>query len=154
MLMIFLLGITLKYSNLCTFNWFLVKLLLLVKTAHLTVRGSWNRPPPRFSLQEPPRARFIPGLHDVPVDEDFPGLLPNLCLLEIDQALKVAALLWGEGRKRERVLGREGKGLPLPFPFTRFSPSPPLLSLRLFCACRAIFKTSSKKRKYLEPYWK
>ena len=54
MLMIILLGITLKYSNLCTFSWFLVKLLLLIKTAQLTVRGSLNRPPPRFSLQEPP----------------------------------------------------------------------------------------------------
>ena len=60
MLLIILLGITLKYSNLCTFSWFLVKLLLLIKTAQLTVRGSLNRPPPRFSLQEPPRARFIP----------------------------------------------------------------------------------------------
>ena len=80
MLVIILLGITLKYSILCTFSWFLVKLLLLIKTAQLTVRGSLNRPPPRFSLQEPPRARFIP-------------LLPYLYLLEIDQALIVAALL-------------------------------------------------------------
>ena len=53
MLMIILLGITLKYSSLCTFSWFLVKLLLLIKTAQLTVRGLLNRPPPRFSLQEP-----------------------------------------------------------------------------------------------------
>ena len=79
MLMIILLGITLKYSNLCTFSWFLVKLLLLIKTAQLTVRGLLIRPPPRFSLQEPPRARFIPESHDVPVDEGFPGLLPYLC---------------------------------------------------------------------------
>ena len=93
MLMIILLGITLKYSNLYTFSSFLVKPLLLIKTAQLTVRGSLNRPPPRFSLQEPPRTRFIPGSHDVHVDEGFPGLLPYLCLLEIDQALKVAALM-------------------------------------------------------------
>ena len=93
MLMIILLGITLKYSNLYTFSWFPVKPLLLIKTAQLTVRGSLNRPPPRFSLQEPPRARFIPGSHDVHVDEGFPVLLPYLCLLEIDQALKVAALM-------------------------------------------------------------
>ena len=93
MLMIILLGITLKYSSLCTFSWFLVKLLLLIKTAQLTVRGLLNRPPPRFSLQEPPHARFIPGSHDVPVDEFFPNLLPSLCLLEIDQALTVAALV-------------------------------------------------------------
>ena len=33
MLMIILLGITLKYSNLCTFSWFVVKLSLLVITA-------------------------------------------------------------------------------------------------------------------------
>ena len=32
----------------------------------------------------------------------------------------------GEGRKRERGLGREGKGLSLPFPFSLFSPSPVL----------------------------
>ena len=144
MLMINLLGIILKYCNLCTFSCFLVKLLLLIKTAQLTVRSSLNRPPPRFSLQEPLRARFIPESHDVPVDEGFPGLLPYLYLLEIDQALTVAALMpsnlfkpapqkgekerGGEGRKRERGLGREGKGLPLPFPFARFSPSPPLPS--------------------------
>ena len=79
MLMIILLGITLKYSNLCTFSWFVVKLLLLIKTAQLTVRGLLNRPPPRFSLKELPRARFIPESHDVPVDEGFPGLLPHLC---------------------------------------------------------------------------
>ena len=91
--MIILLGITLKYSNLYTFSWFPVKPLLLIKTAQLTVRGSLIRPPPRFSLQEPPRARFIPGSHDVHVDEGFPVLLPYLCLLEIDQALKVAALM-------------------------------------------------------------
>ena len=59
MLVITLLGITLKYSILCTFSWFLVKLLLLIKTAQLTVRGSLNLLPSRFSLQEPPRARFI-----------------------------------------------------------------------------------------------
>ena len=94
MLVIILLGITLKYSILCTFSWFLVKLILLIiKTAQLTVRGSLNRPPPRFSLQEPPRARFILESHDVPVDEGFPGLLPYLYLLETDQALTVAALL-------------------------------------------------------------
>ena len=93
MLVIILLGITLKYSILCTFSWFLVKLLLLIKTAQLTVRGSLNRPPSRFSLQEPPRAGFILESHDVPVDEGFPGLLPYLYLLEIDQALTVAALL-------------------------------------------------------------
>ena len=93
MLVIILLGITLKYSILCTFSWFLVKLLLLIKTAQLTVRGSLNRPPPRFSLQEPPRARFILESHDVPVDEGFPGLLPYLCLLEIDQALTVAIFI-------------------------------------------------------------
>ena len=33
------------------------------------------------------------AIHYVPVDEGFPGLLPYLYLLEIDQALKVAALL-------------------------------------------------------------
>ena len=42
MLVIILLRITLKYSILCTFSWFLVKLLLLIKTAQLTVRGSLN----------------------------------------------------------------------------------------------------------------
>ena len=42
MLVIILLGITLKYSNLCTFSWFLVKLLLLIKTTQLTVRGLLN----------------------------------------------------------------------------------------------------------------
>ena len=93
MLVIILLGITLKYSILCTFSWFLVKLLFLIKTAQLTVRGSLNRPPPRFSLQEPPRARSILESHNVPVDEGFPGLLSYLYLLEIDQALTVAALL-------------------------------------------------------------
>ena len=144
MLMIILLGIILKYSNLCTFSWFLVKLLLLIKTAQLTVRGLLNRPPPRFSLRGPPRARFIPGSHDVPVDEDFPGLLPYLCLLEIDQALKVAALLScqattnlrrrlrkGRGRKEKGVGIRErGKGTCSPFPFHAFLPlpSPPLPS--------------------------
>ena len=77
--MIILLGITLKYSNLCTFSWFVVKLLLLIKTAQLTVRGLLNRPPPRFNLKELPRARFIPESHDVPVDEGLTGLLPHLC---------------------------------------------------------------------------
>ena len=92
MLVIILLGITLKYSNLCTFSWFLVKLLLLIKTAQLTVRGLLSRPPSRFRLREPPRARF----RDVPVDMvdvDFPGLLPHLCQLGIDQALTIAALI-------------------------------------------------------------
>ena len=84
MLVIILLSITLKYSNLCTFSWFLVNLLLLMKTAQLTVRGLLNRPPPRFSLREPPRARFIPGSHDFPVDVGFPGLLPHFCLLELN----------------------------------------------------------------------
>ena len=93
MLVIIFLDITLKYSILCTFSWFLVKLLQLIKTAQLTVRGSLNLPPSRFSLQEPPRARFILKSHDVPVDEGFPGLLPYLYLLEFDQALTVAALL-------------------------------------------------------------
>ena len=95
MLVIILLGITLKYSNLCTFSWFLVKPLLLIKAAQLTVRGLLNGPTPRFSLQEPPHARFIPESHDVPgpVDEGFLGLLPYLCLLEIDQAFTVAALI-------------------------------------------------------------
>ena len=51
--MIILLAITLKYSNLCIFRWFLVKLLLLIKTEQLTVRGLLNRPAPRFSLPEP-----------------------------------------------------------------------------------------------------
>ena len=162
MLMIILLGITLKYTNLYTFSWFLVNLLL-------TVRGLLNRPPPRFSLREPPRARFIPESHDVPVDEGLPGLLPYLCLLEIDQVLTVIAALLScqatssnlHGRHRKGSRRKEkgegirerGKGTcALPFPFARFSPSPPLLSLRLFCACRAIFKTSSKKLKCLEPY--
>ena len=143
MLVIILLGITLKYSILCTFSWFLVRLLLLIKTAQLTVRGSLNRPPSRFSLQEPPRARFILESHDVPVDEGFPGLLPYLYLLEIDQALTFAALLpcqattynlrdrlWkGRGRK-EKVEGirERGKGTSFPFPFRAFLPlpSPPL----------------------------
>ena len=93
MLVITLLDITLKYSILCTFSWFLVKLLLLIKTAQLTVRGSLNLLPSRFSLQEPPRARFILESHGVPVDEGFPDLLPYLYLLEFDQALTVAALL-------------------------------------------------------------
>ena len=56
MLVIILLGITLKYSNLCTFSWFVVKLLLLIITAQLTLRGLLSRPPPRFILQESPRA--------------------------------------------------------------------------------------------------
>ena len=60
MLVIILLGINLNYSNIRRFSWFLVKLLLLIKTAQLTVRGLLNRPPPIFSLQQPPRARFIP----------------------------------------------------------------------------------------------
>ena len=162
MLVIILPGITLKYSILCTFSWFLVKLILLIiKTAQLTVRGSLNRPPPRFSLQEPPRARFIP-------------LLPYLYLLEIDQALTVAALLscqattsnlrdrlWkGRGRK-EKVegIGERGNGTSSPFPFRAILPlpSPPL-------ACFApatqfnLFQwwapASSKKQKCLEPYRK
>ena len=145
MLMIILLGITLKYSNLCTFSWFLVKLLLLIKTAQLTVRGSLNRPPPRFSLQEPPRARFIPGSHDVPVDEGLPDLLPHLCLLKTDQALTVAALLScqatssnlrgrhrkGRGSKENGEGIRErGEGTSSLFPFRAFLPlaSPPLPS--------------------------
>ena len=37
MLVIILLGIALKYSNLYTFSWLLVKLLLLIKTAQLEV---------------------------------------------------------------------------------------------------------------------
>ena len=132
-----LLGITLKYSNLCRFSWFLVKLLLLIKTAQLTVRSLLNRPPPRFSLREPARARFIPESHDVPVDEDFPGPLPYLYLLEIDQALTVAALLScqattshlrdrhrkGRGRKEKGEGIREGgKGTSSPFPFRAFLP--------------------------------
>ena len=145
MLVIILLGITLKYSILCTFSWFLVKLLLLIKTAQLTVRGSLNGPPPRFSLQEPPRARFILESHHVTVDEGFPGLLPYLYLLEIDQALTGATLLscqatssnlrdrlWkGRGRK-EKVEGirERGKGTSSPFLFRAFLPlpSPPLHS--------------------------
>ena len=113
MLMIILLGITLKYSNLCTFSWFVVKLLLLVITAQLTVRGLLSRPPPRFSLQEPPRARFIPGSHDVPVEEGLSGLLPYLCLLESDQVLKVAGLLsyqaTSSNLRRRLRKGRERK---------------------------------------------
>ena len=107
------------------------------------MRGSLNRPPSRFSLKEPPRVRFILESHEVPVDEGLPGLLPYLYLLEIDQALTVAALLsyqattsnlrdrlWkGRGRK-EKVEGiREGgKGTSFPFPFRAFLPlpSPPL----------------------------
>ena len=130
-----LLGITLKYSNLCRFSWFLVKLLLLIQTEQLTVRSLLNRPPPRFSLREPARARFIPD--DVPVDEDFPGLLPYLYLLEIDQALTVAAPLScqattsnlrdrhrkGRGRKEKGEGIREGgKGTSSPFPFPAFLP--------------------------------
>ena len=141
MLVIILLGITLNYSNIRRFSWFLVKLLLLIKTAQLTVRGWWNRPPPIFSLQQPPRARFIPGSHDVPVDEGFPGLLQYLCLLEIDQALKVAALIpsnssnlrrrlrKGRGRKEKGEGIRErGKGTSSTFPFGAFLPlpSPPI----------------------------
>ena len=128
------------------------------------MRGLLSRPPPRFSLREPPRARFIPGSHDFPVDEGFPGLLPYLCLLEIDQALKVAALFSyqatssnlrrrlrkGRGRK-EKGEGIRERGKGTSFPFALFSPSPPLPSpvLRL---PRNL--TSSKKQKYLEPYWK
>ena len=168
MLVIILLGINLKYSILCTFSWFLVKLLLLIKTAQLTLRGSLNRPPPRFSPQEPPRARFISQSTMSPLTRaSLVCLIPYLCHQKLTRHLKLllsshakqpletcAAGLerGGEGRKRERGLGREGKGLARPFLFTRFSPSPPLLSLRLFCACRAIFKTSSKKLKCLEPY--
>ena len=165
MLVIILLGITLKYSILCTFSWFLVKLLLLIKTAQLTVRGSLNRPPSLFSLQEPPRARFILESHDVPVDEGFPGLLPYLYLLEFDQALTVAALLscqattsnlrdrlWKRRGRKEKVEGiREGgKGTSSLLSLSRFSP-PPLPSpvLRL---PRNL--TSSKKQKCLEPYRK
>ena len=149
--MIILLGITLKYSDLCRFSWFLVKLLLLIKTAQLTVRDWWNRPPPIFSLQQPPRARFIPGSHDVPVDEGFSGLLPYLCLLEIDQALKVAALIpsnsiFKPAPQTQKGEGKEGKGRGyqgererdfLSLSLRRFSPSP-LPSHRLFCACHAI----------------
>ena len=36
MLVIILLGINLKYSNICRFSWFLVNLLLLIKTAQLS----------------------------------------------------------------------------------------------------------------------
>ena len=64
-------------APLCTYIWFLVKLLLLIKTAKLTVRGSLNRPPPRFGLREPPRARF----RDVPVDVGFRGLIYYLSYL-------------------------------------------------------------------------
>ena len=132
------------------------------------MRGSLNRPPSRFSLQEPPRTRFILESHDVPVDEGFPGLLPYLYLLEIDQALTFAALLpcqattynlrdrlWkGRGRK-EKVEGirERGKETSSPFPFRAFLPlpSPPLPSpvLRL---PRNL--TSSKKQKCVEPYQK
>ena len=86
---------------------------------------------------------------------NWPGI--NNCCSHAKQPLLTCAAgleRGGEGRKRERGLGREGKGLALPFPFALFSPSPPLLSLRLFCACRAVFKTSSKKMKYLELYRK
>ena len=115
------------------------------------MRGLLNRPPSRFSLQEPPRARFILESHDVPVDEGFPGLLPYLYLLEIDQALTVPALLscqpttsnlrdrlWkGRGRK-EKVEGiREGgKGTSSLLSLSRFSP-PPLPSPPLACLAPA-----------------
>ena len=86
-----------------------------------------------------PRARFIPGSHDFPVDEGFPALLPYLCLLEIDQALTIAVLLsyqattsnlrrrlrkgWGRKEKGEGI--REGgKGTFSPFPFLAFLPLP------------------------------
>ena len=113
-----------------------VTLLSLIKTAQLTVRGLLSRPPPRFSLQEPPRARFIPESHDVPDDEGFPGLLPYLSI-EIDQALTGAALLScqattsnlryrhrkGRGRKEKGEGIREGgKGPCSPFPFRAFLP--------------------------------
>ena len=170
--MIILLGITLKYSNLCTFSWFLVKLLLLIKTAQLTVRGLLDLVESTSTTIQPsrtaPRARFIPGSHDVAVDEGFPDLLPHLCLLETDQALTVAALLScqatssnlrgrhrkGRGSKEKGEGIRErGEGTSLSLSFSPFSP-PPLPSPRLFCACRAIFKTSSKKLKCLKPYCK
>ena len=166
MLVIILLGITLKYSNSCTFSWFLVKLVLLIKTAQLTVRGLLSRPPPRFSLREPPRATIHSGITRCPRWRGLPWSSPlsirnwpgiNNCCSHAKQPLLTCAAgleRGGEGRKRERGLGREGKGLALPFPFALFSPSPPLLSLRLFCACRAVFKTSSKKMKYLELYRK
>ena len=113
MLMIILLGITLKYSNLCTFSWFLVKLLLLIKTAQLTVRGLLDLVESTSTTIQPsrtaPRARFIPGSHDVPVDEGFPDLLPHLCLLETDQALTVAALLSCQATS-SNLRGRHRKG--------------------------------------------
>ena len=131
------------------------------------MRGSLNRPPSRFSLQEPPRARFILESHDVPVDEGFPGLLPYLYLLEIDQALTVAALLscqattsnlrdrlWkGRGRK-EKVKGIRTSS---PFPFRAFLPLPlpPLFSPSSSPVLHLPRNlTSSKKQKCLEPYRK
>ena len=81
---------------------------------------------------------------------NWPGI--NSCCSHTKQPLQTCTAdleRGGEGRKRERGLGREGKGLP--FPFALFFPSPPLLSpvLRL---PRNL--TSSKKQKCLEPYWK
>ena len=132
------------------------------------MRGSLNRPPSRFSLQEPPRARFILESHDVPVDEGFPGLLPYLCLLEIGQALKVAALLSyqatssnlrcrlrkGRGRKeKEEGIREKGEGTSSLFPFRAFLPlpSPPLPSPVLRLPRNLTF---FQKLKCLEPYWK
>ena len=94
-----------------------------------------------------PRARFIPGSHDFPVDEGFPALLSYLCLLEIDQALTIAALLSyqattsnlrrrlrkGRGRKEKGEGIREGGERDfLSLSLSSFSPPP------LFCACHAI----------------
>ena len=141
--MIILLGIALKYSNLCTFSWFLVKPLLLIKTAQLTVRGSLNRPPPRFSLQEQPRAPFIPGSHDVPVDESSPGLLPYLCLLETDQALKVAALtpssLFKPALQAQKGKGGRERDL-LSLSLLRVSPPPPPSPFACFAPAAQLLK--------------
>lgn len=95
------------------FSCLLVKPLLLINTALLIVGGLLNRSPLRWG--------------NFNTNNFF--LLMKRRLLEIDQALTVAA--WqaskGErkGRKRERRLGREGK-----HPFLslfRFSLFPPLL---------------------------
>ena len=156
MLVIILLSITLKYSNLCTFSWFLVNLLLLMKTAQLTVRGLLNRPPPRFSLREPPRARFIPGSHDFPVDVGFPGLLLHFCLLELNWpginsccSPLMPSNHFKPVRHASKGKGKGEKGTCPPFCAFLPLPSPPLA-----CFAPVTQFNLFKKQKCVEPYGK
>ena len=148
MLVIILLGITLKYSNLCTFSWFLVKLAIIVNKnsavdcARFVESTSTAIQPLRTAtrtihsgITRCARWRGLPWSITIPLSiRNWPGI--KSCCSHAKQLLQTCAAgleREGEGRKRERGLGREGKGIKLTstlFPFHAFLPlpSPPLPS--------------------------